>query len=143
MNLGLKSDGGLFDRVSLDCDHSASEKAICTNFQLFFVALVDRIRRLNSLQEAESALGTSIASGNDPEPGAVLHAALCDYEQYYGAPGQCMAQPNILQSCRDGIKTMQEFPFSKFLKSGSPKDDVYTPAIKAISWAVTNTGVIH
>lgn len=90
MNLGLKSDGGLFDRVSSDCHHwslSASEKAICTNFQLFFVALVDRIRRLNSLQEAESALGTSIASGNDPEPGAVLHAALCDYEQYYGAPG--------------------------------------------------------
>ena len=137
--LEFKSAGGLFDKHDY-CAYSGM--TICAVCQTSLMASVDQIRTLNSLHETEQALTN--AGDTRGQPNALralcMTAGLRRGCHYHGPDGKCMAHPGIMQRCRDGIEAMQEFPFKKFLKSGLPKDEVYIPAVTAVSQAISKVG---
>ena len=135
--LGFKSAGGLFDKHDY-CAYSGM--TICAVCQTSLMASVDQIRTLNNLHKVEQALTN--AGNTIGQPNTVRNLCI---NTLGGAcrqrpDGKCMAHPDIMQRCRDGIQAMQEFPFRKFLKSSSAKDEVYTPAVTAISRAISRAG---
>ncbi len=100
----------------------------CMCCQRYLVALVHRLRTLSSLTEVESALTRGGIDSGVIRTGIQGWDILCAT-----CPVECRRQPNIMECCREGIKAMREFPFSEFLKSNSPEEEVYTPAVKVVS----------
>ena len=104
---------------------------ICRNCHISSIAWVDWLRRINSLQEMENALLSTTnhkTSGNPTEMGCWKNTPLCASCSLW-----CHSLSDIKLMCRNGVQVMRRFPFSKFLKSASPKKDIFIPAMNAVA----------
>lgn len=126
-NLQLRYNNISVFKQMKSCTESAE---ICKNCRISLIAWVDRIRRVNNVHEMENALLSTSSHGSAGNPTGLRYwenSPLCA-----SCSLQCISLSDIKLMCWNGVQVMRKFPFSKFLKSPSPKSDIFTPATNAV-----------